>query len=414
MISISTAIFYILTFLSVYVQIFFLVTFLENRKKIVIRNEKIKLTAYPAVTIVVPCWNEESTVERTVQSLLHLNYPKEKINIFLIDDGSTDNTWNIINKFVGELNVKIFRKANEGKYTALNLGLKNLQTDFFGCLDADSLVDRESLVRIMSYFEKDSSVMAVVPSMKVHNPKNFIQYAQRAEYNMGIYFKKMLSFLGAIHVTSGPFTIFRKEVFDKLGSYRHGHSTEDMEIAFRMQKNGYKIDHCNDAYVYTGTPLSVLKLYKQRVRWIYGFINNVIDYRGVLFKKKYGNFALFTLPVGIISSFSVSYLFGNIVYNLGYFLYLKIIQLKTIGFSFSVKNFSLDLFFLNTESLVFLVFSLYLFVLFAIIFGRKMAKEKNFFSFYELYYFPVFFIIAPFWLVTGIYNTIVSRKPAWR
>jgi len=414
MASFSGIIFYVLVFLSVYVQVFFFVTFLENRKKIVIRNGKIALAEYPTVTIAVPSFNEENTVEKTVRSLLNLNYPKDKIRIFLIDDGSTDNTRKVINKFSDYPNLKIFHKKNGGKYTALNLGLENLETDFFGCLDADSLVDSESLIRIMSYFEKDPSIMAVAPSVTVHNPKNFVQYAQKAEYNMGIYFKKMLGFLGAINVTPGPLTIFRKKVFADLGIYRHGHNTEDMEIAYRMQKNGYKIEHCNDAYVYTNTPSTVKGLYRQRLRWIYGFINNTIDYRDVLFRKKYGNFALFTLPMGFISIFSVSYLFGRIVYNLSDFLYSKIIQFRTVGFNLNAKNFIFDPFFINTQSFIFLVFLIYFLVIFAIIFGQRMTKEKTIFSLNMFYFFPVFSIVAPFWLLTAVYNTVLKKRPAWK
>ena len=325
-----------------------------------------------------------------------------------------DGTLNILNRFRGYSNIKVFHKENGGKFTALNLALEHCESDFFGCLDADSLADKESLVRLMSYFAKDPSIMAVVPSVVVHNPKNFVQYAQKAEYNMGVYFKKMLSFLGAIHVTPGPLTIFRKKVFENLGPYRHGHNTEDMEIAFRMQKNLYKIEHCSDAYVYTNTPISVKKLYKQRVRWIYGFINNIIDYKKVIFRKEYGNFALFTLPVGIISSISVSYLFGKTVYNIVSFIHSKIVAFNIVGLSLNVKSFSFDPFFINTQSVVFLLFSLYFFIFFAMILGRKMTKEKTLFSINELYYFPVFSIVAPFWLVKGIFNTIMSRKPSWR
>ncbi|MFA5791829.1 MAG: glycosyltransferase family 2 protein [Candidatus Paceibacterota bacterium] len=411
---IGTTIFNILIFLSVYAQVFFFITFLENRKKIVIRKGKITLDNYPAVTIAVPSFNEENTVEKTVNSLLSLNYPKDKLQIFLIDDGSTDNTWNVINKFINYPNIRIFRKENGGKYTALNLGLENLKTDFFGCLDADSFVDSESLIRIMSYFHNDSSIMAVAPSVTVHNSKNFIQNAQKAEYNMGVYFKKMLGFLGAINVTPGPLTIFRKKVFDDLGFYRHGHNTEDMEIAYRMQKNQYKIEHCNDAYVYTNTPATIKKLYKQRVRWIFGFINNTIDYRKVLFRKKYGNFSLFTLPMGIISIFSVSYLFGRIVFNLANFIYTKIIEFKTVGFNPNIKSFIFDPFFINTQSLFFLVIVVYFLIIFSMVFGRKMAEGKFAFSPGMLYFFPVFSIIAPFWLLKAIFNTLLRRKPAWR
>ncbi|OGI68334.1 hypothetical protein A2732_01205 [Candidatus Nomurabacteria bacterium RIFCSPHIGHO2_01_FULL_40_10] len=414
MASIPSLVFYVLIFLSVYVQVFFFVTFFENRKKIVIRDGKTKLSRYPAVTIVVPCFNEEHTVYKTVRSLLDLNYPKDKLKIFLIDDGSTDGTWNIICHFEKYKNVKIFHKKNGGKYTALNLGLEHSETDFFGGLDADSFIDSESLVRIMSYFEKDESVMAVAPSVTVHNPRNFIQNVQKEEYHMGVYFKKMLGFLGAISVTPGPLTIFRKKVFDDLGPYRHGHNSEDMEIACRMQQNQYKIEYCNDAYVYTSTPMTIKNLYKQRLRWMYGLINNTIDYKGVLFKKKYGNFALFTLPMGIISIASVSYLFGRIVYNFGDFLYSKIIILNAIGWRFKMTNLHFDSFFINTQSFVFLVISTYFLVIFAMIFGRRMTEGKWRFSINMIYFFPVFSIIAPFWLLKAIYNTILSRKPDWR
>ncbi|MDD5721180.1 MAG: glycosyltransferase [Candidatus Pacebacteria bacterium] len=414
MTSIFDLIFYILIFLSVYAQVFFLITFLENRKKIVIRNGKITLKDYPAVTIAVPCWNEENTVEKTVNSLLGLNYPKDKLQIFLIDDGSTDGTFEVINKFKDFTNIKVFQKENGGKFTALNLALEHCETDFFGGLDADSFADSESLIRIMSYFEKDSNIMAVVPSVIVSNSKNILKKAQKAEYSMGVYFKKMLCFLGAINVTPGPMTIFKKKVFDNLGGYCHGHNTEDMEIAYRMQKNRYIIEHCNDAYIYTNTPETAKKLYKQRIRWIYGFINNTIDYRKVLFKKKYGNFALFTLPLGVISIFSIVYLFGRIVYNFGNFLYTKIIQFETVGFIFKLKSFVFDPFFINTQFFVFLFLSIYILVIFAMILGQKMTEGKWSLSLDMVYFFPVFTIIAPFWLIRAFYNTLIQRKPAWR
>ena len=411
---IFSVILYILVFLSVYVQVFFLVTFFENRKKIITRESEIKLKDYPAVTIIVPCWNEEFTIDRTVHSLFDLHYPKDKLNIFLIDDGSTDGTLNVINKFVDYPNVKVFHKENGGKHTALNLGLENLQTDYISCLDADSVADPESLVRMMSYFEKDPSIMAVAPSIIVNNPKSILQKAQKAEYYMAVYIKKMLGFLGAIHVTPGPLTVFRRKVFIDLGPYRHAHNTEDMEIAYRMQKNGYKIEQCNDAYVYTNTPATVIKLYKQRVRWIYGFINNTIDYKGVILKPKYGNFALFTVPSGIISIFAASYLFGKALYFFGNFVYTKISLFQTLGLNFNFKSFTFDPFFINTKAFLFIIILLYTLVFISMFLGRKIAKAKNAISFDMFFYFFIFSIIAPFWLMKAVYNTIISKKPAWR
>ncbi|MEK7128400.1 MAG: glycosyltransferase family 2 protein [Patescibacteria group bacterium] len=412
MVSIPNIIFYVLVFLSVYVQVFFLVTFLENRKKIITRNGKIKLAKYPSVTITVPCWNEEDTLEKTVLSLLNLNYPKDKIKIIIVDDGSTDNTWKIINSFASYPNIRVFRKENEGKYTALNLGLHNSDTDFFGCLDADSLVHPESLVRIMSYFEKDPNSMAVTPALLVYDPQSVIQKVQKAEYNMGIYLKKMLGFLGAIHVTPGPLTIFRRKVFDELGPYRHAHNTEDMEIAYRMQKNHYKIEQCNDAYVYTNTPLTIRKLYKQRLRWVYGFINNTIDYKDILLSRKYGNFSFFTLPAAIVSIIAAGYFFSKLVYNLGNILYSKIIQFQLVGYIAKTADF--DLFFVNAQSLVFITIFLFVLVIFSIMVGKKITDNQSKISL-DMFYFPIIYsILAPLWIIKAVYNTVLSRSPDWR
>ncbi len=412
--SISNVIFYILTFLSVYVQVFFLITFLENKKKIVVRNGPTNLKEYPEVTVIVPCWNEESTIHKTVVSLLELNYPKDKLQIFLIDDGSTDDTWNIIKKFEGYKNIRIFRKDNGGKYTALNLGLENVKTEFLGCLDADSVADKESLVRIMSYFEKDSHTMAVAPSIIAINSKNVVQNAQEAEYDMSVYVKKMLGLLGAIHVTPGPLTIFRKKVFDDLGPYKHAHNTEDMEIAYRMQENHYKIEQCNDAYVYTNTPPTIKKLYKQRLRWIYGFINNTIDYRKVLFRKKYGNFSIFTIPSSILSILAVSFLFGKMAYSFFEFLVSKFSEFQALGVSFLPKLGNFDTFFINTQSLSFIGIILYILIVLSILLGKKMVQGKWNFSMNMIYFIFIFSVVGPFWLLKAIYNTVLSRKPAWR
>ncbi len=414
MASVSGAIVYILIFLSVYTQVFLLVTFFENRKKIVIRRGATKLAKYPAVTIIVPSFNEEKTIYRTIRSLLALNYPKEKIQILLIDDGSTDGTWSVIQKFAKYSNIKIFHKENGGKYTALNLGLMHTKTNFVGCLDADSVADRESLARIMSYFEKDPSVMAVAPSVIVDDSRNMVQSAQKVEYHMGVYMKKMLGLLGAINVTPGPLSIFKKKVFDDLGPYVQAHSTEDMEIAYRMQKHHYKIEHCNDAYVYTNIPPTIKKLFKQRLRWIYGFINNTLDYRGILFRKKYGNFSLFTVPAAILSVISVGYLFSRVTYDFVSFLYNKIIQFQTVGFQVPASLNNFDLFFVNTHSAFFVLVCIYFLVTLSIVLGRKMAEGKWGISFGTLYFFLIFSIVGPLWLVNAIFNTLISRAPSWR
>ncbi|NBV29798.1 glycosyltransferase, partial [bacterium] len=185
-------------FFLVYYQVFFLLTFFEHRHefKNIKDPELIPDDKLPSVTILVPVFNEFTTVEKTVQSLLALNYPKEKLLISIVDDGSTDNTWNLIQKFSDIPNIKLHKKENGGKYTALNHGIENCETDFIGCLDADSEVDPEALRHIIQKFS-DKEIMAVTPSMKIKDPDTFVRMMQNAEYNMGIFLRKIMGLMDA-------------------------------------------------------------------------------------------------------------------------------------------------------------------------------------------------------------------------
>lgn len=404
------------SFTAMYVQIFFLVTFLEKRKHIVHNPAKLDLDYYPTVTITVPCYNEEKTIGKTVASLLSLDYPKDKIKLFLIDDGSRDNTWNIIKEFDNGANILSFKKPNGGKHTALNLALEKSDSEFFGCLDADSMVHPQALIRILKYFERDPKTMAVAPSIIVYEPKNFLQKAQSIEYDMAIYTKKMLGFIGGIHVTPGPFSIFRKAVFDDLGPYHKAHNTEDQEIALRMQEHGYKIDHCPDAYVYTCAPNTVPKLYRQRLRWIYGFIKNLMDYKHLLFNKKYGSVALFTLPSGLLGVIGVVFLMVNVIMNVSRFVIDKVGEIKAIGLSnlhFNGFNFHFDWFFFNTKAVLWFTVIMYILVLISVLVGRKLAEGKKGIPISVLYYGIVYTIIAPFWMLKAIYNSLISKESSW-
>ncbi len=405
--------FYSLSFLAIYVQVFLLVTFFEHRKEIFIRGKDITLDNYPTVSIIVPCYNEEKTVSLTIESLLSLNYPIDKLNIIVVDDGSRDNTWEVLQKYTGNERILLLKKENGGKHTALNLGLKYAKSEFVGCLDSDSSVHPEALKRIITFF-KNPETMAVAPSIVVRNPKNLIQYAQRAEYDMAHYTKKMLAFLQGIHVTPGPFSIFRKKVFDEIGDYRKSHHTEDQEIALRMHKNGLKIDHCPDAYVYTNSPNTVPKLYKQRVRWIYGFIKNATDYRDLFFKPEYGTIGFFTLPSGFISIAGTVILIVFVISRFYHFIFNKILQIKAVGFSSILgTSFSFDPFFINTRTFFFISIILYILVIAALLNGRRMIYGRKMLSWDIPLFIIVYSVIAPFWLIKACWNVITSHEASW-
>jgi len=157
-----------------------------------------------------------------------------------------------------------------------------------------------------------------------------------------------------------------------------------------------------------------VKLYRQRLRWIYGFIKNLIDYRRLLFRKKHGAVAMFTLPSGIISILGVIFLSTTIVINIFKFVKTKIIQIHTIGFSnFFNLNYKFEWFFVSTKVALFLSIILYILVIVSVLIGRKMSEGKVTFSISILYFIIIYSVIAPFWMIRSIYNAIFSKESSW-
>jgi cellulose synthase/poly-beta-1,6-N-acetylglucosamine synthase-like glycosyltransferase len=398
-------------FFGLYFQIFLLVTYFgaddTDAKYFSSASKKPPL---PTVTIVVPCFNEEKTVVKTIRSLLALNYPKNKLSILVVDDGSADATYETA-KTVNDPRVTVVRQKNGGKHTALNYGIAQAKTDIIGCLDADSTVDSEALLRMVPYFN-NPKVMAVTPAMRVHEPKNILQKMQHAEYNLGIFAKRVFGLMDAINVTPGPFSIFRKRVFDEIGMFRPAHNTEDMEIAFRIQSFQYKIANCHRAYVYTITPNTFKKLYKQRTRWSYGFIKNMIDYRRILLNKKYGDMGMLTLPFSLIGIIMCFYVISKLTYDLGDGIIHRIQKMLTVGFH--MPHLSFDFFFVNTGLTTILALILISTTISILFLGKKMAQNSLKPSTDIMWYVLLYGFVAPIWLGKAVYNVALSKKTPWR
>ena len=409
-------------FFSLYFQIFLLVTFFEMDDK-ARKIERAREAHYkdenvwPTVSVLVPCFNEEKTVVKTIQSLLALDYPKDKLSILVVDDGSTDNTRARAMEFIATLptkSVHIVTQKNGGKFTALNFGIQQSTAEFICCLDADSTVSPEALKRMIPFFA-DENVMAVTPAMLVTNAQTLLQKMQRVEYNIGIFIKRVLGYLDAIYVTPGPFSVFRRSIFDKIGLFKHAHNTEDMEIAFRMQSAGYKIANCVNAFVYTNTPRTLKTLYKQRTRWSYGFFKNSFDYRHMFFNKKYGNLGLLTLPSYIIAIFFAFFTVGNMLYTNARSIVESIDRIRTVGIHFHALSWpTFNWFFINTNITTFLALILFGLGLFVIFMSKKMAEQNMKPTVDILYFILLYSFIAPLWLGKALYNVVLSKHTPWR
>ena len=398
---------YILLFFILYFQVFFLLSFFNDKKRKNWYKTPENKDYFPTTSIIVPCFNEEKTVSSTIDSLLSLDYPKDKLKIIAVNDGSTDSTLSILNKYKEKFGIVVLDKENGGKHTALNLALENIDTELVGCLDADSFVDKMALSKLVPYFKKED-IMAVIPAVVVHKPSNLLQLIQKAEYNIAVLVRRILCNLNAIYVPPGPFSIFRKKVFDTIGGYKHGHTTEDMEIAMRMQKHHMKIENSPESLVYTVTPKTISALQKQRVRWQYGFFKNALDYKSLFFKKEYGNFGRY-VPFAYMVVFVSLYFFFFMIYNFISAIYRKILELSLVGF-----NLNFNWFFINTKVMIFLGLLLITTSIFILIASRKMVNEKRLLSKDIILFLFLYGFISPFWVMKAVYNVAMEKGVSWR
>lgn len=400
-------------FLSMFFEMLLLVSFLENKKKIGEEGFDHVLTHFPTVTVAVPCWNEERTLAGTLDSLVHLEYPKDKISIYVVDDGSTDATLSIAKEYEAKYPgiITAIHKENGGKHTAVNLALEKSTSDLFGCLDADSFVAPHTLKTIVRYFERDPKIMAVTPCIHIKHPKTFIQRMQAIEYLLGVFTRKMFGSLDAIQVTPGPFSIFKREVFEKIGHYRKAHNTEDFEITLRMHRARLKIANSHKALVYTVGPATVKGFFYQRLRWARGFLENALDYRDLFFKKKYGNFGMFTLPFAFIFVFYGLYASVFTLYSGAKSIAQTADRWATVGIHFRIPQF--DPFYINTNFMAFLTMLMFTMFLLVLYISSTLTDDRQ--QFYKN--FPIFFFIfpllVPLFLGRAVFDTFFKKKNVW-
>jgi len=398
---------YVGSYFGLFTAIFFLITLLENKNEKKYRLPK----ELPKVSIIIPAYNEEETISKTIESLLNLNYPKKKLEIIVVNDGSKDKTLEVAKRYE-EKGVRVYSKKNGGKGKALNFGLKKASGTLVGCLDADSFVEKTSLKKIIPYFS-NKNVMAVTPALKVSKPENFFQKIQMMEYLIGVFLRKIFSFLNSIHVTPGPFTIYRKEFFDTYGGYSENNLTEDIEVALRIQKNNYVIENSTEANVYTNAPNTFKGLYRQRIRWYTGFLENVYDYRE-LFSRSYGNLGLFILPIAFISILLIMVSMIYFSYKFVYNSVQNYLNLQAIDFDFfRLFNFNLNNFYINLSAVIILSIVTFIIGLIILLMAKKMANEKTRLSIsYALYLFFYWFLFG-FWWFMAIFYKLIRKKVSW-
>jgi poly-beta-1,6-N-acetyl-D-glucosamine synthase len=320
--------------ISLYMVFLFILLYYENRGRIG-RVPAPLVGSEPSVSIIVPSYNEEGKIADTIRSLKSLKYPKGKLEIIVVDDGSTDKTSLVAKKFSG---IKVLRQQNGGKGSALNLGIKRSKGELIACVDADSRPMPDALEKSVPFFG-EPGVGGVTASIFAQNKTGFIERLQWLEYVMIVFSRKLFEFIESIYVTPGPFSIFRRDVLESVGGFDEKVITEDIEIAWKLLRRGYRIRMAREARVLTTVPSYVSGWWKQRVRWNVGGIQTAFKHMDVMFKRQYGSLGRIVAPF-FVSSYIISVIgLGLVAYLLGDWIYMNT-SFTTRAYSIGVDPFA--------------------------------------------------------------------------
>ncbi|MFT4311010.1 MAG: glycosyltransferase [Candidatus Woesearchaeota archaeon] len=273
-----------LMFLSGFILLILFIFLLVNNLVIVIswfKKDK-RYNFKPFISVIIPAYNEEKNIVNCIKSVKASNYPQEKLEIIVVDDGSTDKTVKLAKK----LGVKILKLNHKGKPNALNEGIKKSKHDFVLTIDADTVLDKDCIKNIVFPF-KESDVGATTGTNKIQKKSNLLEYFQHVEYSynnlirkaFSVVFKEGIWFYGAV-------ACYRKSVMEKINYFSQTSLTEDMDILFKIQSINMKTKHAFDAYSFTIAPNSIKAFIKQRIRWWSGVLQAMKINRAVLKKRK--------------------------------------------------------------------------------------------------------------------------------
>jgi peptidoglycan-N-acetylglucosamine deacetylase len=251
----------------------------------------------PKIAVLIPAYNEEKVIERTVRAALNSNYPN--LRVIVIDDGSQDRTLEVARKaFAAEEaagKVLILTKANAGKAGALNYGIEHIQdAELFVGIDADTIIASDAIARLMPHFI-NPKVGAIAGNAKVGNRVNLWTRWQALEYITSQNFeRRALDVLGAVSVVPGAIGAWRVSAVREAGGYQLDTVAEDADLTMALLRRGYRVEYEDMALAYTEAPTNANALMRQRFRWSFGILQAVYKHRGVFARK--GALGLVALP----------------------------------------------------------------------------------------------------------------------
>ncbi|QZP38473.1 glycosyltransferase family 2 protein [Halobaculum magnesiiphilum] len=253
----------------------------------------------PTVSVLVPAYNEAGYIARTVRSVLAADFDPARLEVVVVDDGSTDATRSQAAS-IDDDRVRVVTRANGGKHAALNYGLLFASNDVIVTVDADTTLESDALRRIVAPLVDDPDAAAVAGTIRVSNRDGLLGGAQALEYLVGIQLKRRLfDAIGAVTIVPGCFGAFRRSALESVGGYDPDTMTEDFDVTMQLLRAGHRIRGSN-GIAWTEAPGTWRDLSKQRLRWYRGNLLTLVKHRGVLGEPESGLVHRLVFPLWVV------------------------------------------------------------------------------------------------------------------
>ena len=399
-------IYLVLLFCATYFTMFHISLWFDNREDI-LSDKRINVGFTPSVSLIIPAYNEEDIIAETLEKLADVDYPRSRLDVIVVDDGSKDRTYGLAKVVAKKLKrkkirIRILTKENNGKASALNFGIKSAKGEFIAVMDADSYLEKDALKNCMKYFDSEN-VASVTSHILCSEKRTFWERMTDIEMMLIAVTRKMQEYANVIQATPGPLSVYRKNVLKKLGGFDENALVEDIEIAWNMLKNGYKIRMALDAMVYSAFPQNFNRWWKQRLRWSIGGIQVMLKYKSAIMQRQKSH---------AVGSFLVpTYIFGlgAIIIAVGIFGYLTTIRTYNAfvyyfrAFSLGFNPFSRIEFLYYIDVIFILTSIMFLSVMYILKISLNLHKWKT--KWYDILPFIFIYpILFPFINLAGLYK----------
>lgn len=284
-------------------------------------GESKPLSHTPFISLIVPAKDEERAIPRLLDSLIDVEYPKEKMEILIVEDGSSDRTGEICRRYASNLPklIRYFhRSVSSGKPAALNFGLQEACGDIVGILDADSVPRRDLLRRVATRFEKQEviAIQGITQSMNA-GVNMLTKIVSREE---AVWLNTVLNgkdHLGLFVPLTGTCQFIRTEVLRRIGGWDEASLAEDVELAVRLLESGHHVKFCEDVISFQEAPSNLSQLFTQRLRWYRGYIETAIRYGTLLRNPSWSRVDAETYLLGpiVLSASFANYLLSWAVFT---------------------------------------------------------------------------------------------------